>query len=109
MFGERRKHQRHVINRVARFQADGGTLSRECTITDISESGARLFVSENEMPDKFYLLISGEKPIREECQVVWKLGGEVGVRFVTHERANARVDTMKRLRAEAQQIFRQTP
>ena len=87
MFGERRRHQRHSINRIAKFHTDSGSLPRDCTIVDISLRGARLF-SDVEMPDLFYLVVTGEKPIRETCRVVWRLGGELGVEFetVAHER-----------------------
>jgi len=107
MFAERRKHQRFSINRVARIQAEHGTFSRECTITDISESGARLFVTDAELPDQFSLVISGEKPVREECRVVWRLGGEMGVTFVTRAVNQARNETIKRLSDEAQRVFGQ--
>ena len=105
MFAERRKHQRYTINRIAKFQTDSGALPRDCTITDISEQGARLFVSGEEMPDQFFLLISGEKVAREECRVAWRLGGEVGVQFVTKERIKQRAEVMNRLRAETMKAF----
>jgi hypothetical protein len=83
MFHERRQHKRYVINRVAKFQTDSTSLPRDCMISDISESGARLFADGVEVPDKFYLLISGEgdRDQRRECRVVWRLGGEIGVTF----------------------------
>jgi hypothetical protein len=105
MFGERRKHPRVAINRTARIQAESGGTSRECTITDISDRGARLF-ADGDIPDQFYLLISGEKPIRHECRVAWRLGGEMGVEFVTHTADQARLEAMKRLSDEARKAFR---
>ena len=104
MFGERRKHERFNINRIAKFYAESGSLPRDCTITDISETGARLFTSGDEMPDQFMLLITGDKqPVREECRVMWRLGGEVGVQFVTKERELRRAELVNRLRAETKQ------
>jgi hypothetical protein len=87
MFHERRRHQRYVINRIAKFQTDSGTLPRDCMITDISKQGARLFADGVEIPDQFHLLISGDnndaiKGSRRECRVVWRLGGEIGVTFL---------------------------
>lgn len=82
MFKERRKHRRDAINRIAKLQADVGTLPRDCMITDISEQGARLFADAIEVPDQFMLLISGDNEARRECRVVWRLGGEIGVSFV---------------------------
>ena len=83
---DRRRDRRHVINRIAKYQADSGTLPRDCMITDISKQGARLFADGVEVPDQFHLLISGENGTRRECQVVWRLGGEIGVKFIGPER-----------------------
>jgi hypothetical protein len=105
MFGERRKSQRYSINRIAKFHGENGSLPRDCTITDISETGARLFASGDDIPDQFMLLITGDKPIREECRVAWRLGGEVGVEFVTKERELRRAELVKRLRAETRQTL----
>jgi hypothetical protein len=85
MFDERRRHRRLVINRIAKFQTDAGALPRDCMITDISTQGARLFADGVEVPDRFHLVISGEGGVRRECQVVWRLGGEIGVTFVGPE------------------------
>jgi hypothetical protein len=83
---ERRRHPRYIVNRVAKFQADSGSLPRDCMITDMSKQGARLFANGFDVPDQFDLLISGDKDVRRGCQVVWRLGGEVGVAFVGPER-----------------------
>jgi hypothetical protein len=86
MSNERRQHRRYTINRIAKFQADSSSLPRDCMITDISKQGARLFADGVEVPDQFDLLISGDKGVRRGCQVVWRLGGEIGVSFVGPER-----------------------
>jgi hypothetical protein len=79
---DRRQSPRQVINRIAKFHAGGGSLPRDCMVTDISENGARLF-SEADMPEQFTLSLSGEgTSIRRECRVVWRLGGELGVEFI---------------------------
>jgi hypothetical protein len=91
MLGERRKHPRFAINRIAKFQADFGSLPRDCMITDLSQFGARLYVDGVEVPDKFHLMVSGDRGYRRECRVVWRLGGEIGVTFVsTPERERAK-------------------
>jgi len=79
---ERRGTQRRLINRVAQYHCGAGTLLRSCMVTNISETGARLY-SETEMPDSFTLTMSGDDgDIRRDCRVVWRLGGELGVEFV---------------------------
>jgi hypothetical protein len=86
MPAERRQHTRYTINRIAKFQADAYSLPRDCMITDMSKQGARLFADGVEVPDKFDLLISGDKGVRRGCEVVWRLGSEIGVSFVGPER-----------------------
>lgn len=82
---ERRKHERHVINRAAKFRSEAGALPRECLITDISKYGARLFVDGVEVPDHFELMIASAEGITRQCDVMWRLNGEVGVAFVDAE------------------------
>ena len=80
---ERRKAPRRLINRLAKIQSGVGTLPRDCLITDISMGGVRLHVEGYDVPDDFVLLLSGEG-VAKECnyQVVWRLGHEIGARFV---------------------------
>jgi len=81
---ERRQTRRHQINRMAKIQLGTGTLPRDCLITDISTGGVRLHVEGYEVPHDFVLLLSGDD-IAKECnyQVVWRLGHEIGARFVS--------------------------
>ena len=80
MLNERRKDRRTIINRAATFQADAGSLPRDCMIIDVSRRGARLLIDGVDVPDQFHLLI--EQNEHRECRVVWRLGGEIGVAFV---------------------------
>jgi hypothetical protein len=82
---DRRKVTRRVINRVARYHCDGA-LPRTCTVTDISDGGARLY-AETDLPSVFVLEIEREGiRVRRDCEVVWRLGGECGVKFVDGRR-----------------------
>jgi PilZ domain len=107
MLGERRAHTRFAINRVGRIQTDAASGSRECTITDISNRGARLFV-DFDVPDQFFLLVSGDKRFRQNCRVVWRLGGEIGVEFSAGAPDKAQLEIMNSLRESARQIFSQS-
>jgi hypothetical protein len=80
---ERRGSQRRLINRMAKIQLGAGTLPRDCLVTDLSTGGVRLHVEGFEVPDDFVLLLSGDC-VAKECnyQVVWRLGHEIGARFV---------------------------
>ena len=106
MFGERRKSKRYSINRAAKFVTESGALPRDCMVTDISTGGARLFTEAAEIPEQFRLLIDGDTPIREECRVVWRLGGEVGVTFVTQEKERQRLTAIKDFQLRARSSLR---
>ena len=86
MFKERRAKARRKINHVAQFHSEVSPLPRTCMVTDISDSGARLYC-EIAMPPTFTLELSGEGVNeRRRCRVVWQLGGELGVEFVDRRR-----------------------
>jgi hypothetical protein len=55
-------------------------------VTDISDGGARLY-AETDLPSVFVLEIEREGiRMRRDCEVVWRLGGECGVKFVDGRR-----------------------
>jgi hypothetical protein len=80
---ERRRARRRQINRVAKIQLANETLPRACLITDISTGGVRLQVEGFDVPDDFVLVLSDDD-LAKQCsyQVVWRLGHEIGARFV---------------------------
>jgi hypothetical protein len=78
---ERRQSPRYTLDRFAKIQI-AGSLPRDCMIVDISDSGVRLHTEHTEVPDEFLILISGVRPDRRECRVVWRLGFEIGAEFI---------------------------
>jgi len=58
----------------------------ECTLRDMSATGARLRVSGSvTAPDTFELLIPLDG-LEANCQVVWRSGADLGVRFLSAPR-----------------------
>lgn len=52
-----------------------------CTVTDISNSGARIAIEEShELPDSFWLKVSGYRR-KMKAETRWRKGNEVGVEF----------------------------
>jgi hypothetical protein len=80
---EKRKSKRQPISRNAKLQLPGGSLPRDCLVTDISDGGVRLHVEGVDVPEQFAALLSiGDgTPKWRHCKVVWKLGHEVGAKF----------------------------
>jgi len=81
---DRRRSQRRQINRTGKIHLATGTLPRDCLITDISAGGVRLHVEGYEVPDEFVLLLSGDGMAAQErsYRVIWRLGYEIGAKFL---------------------------
>ncbi len=85
---------------------DGGTARIACVLWDISEGGARIAAAHgNALPDVFGLFLTKDGKSRRFCQVVWRRGAQLGVRFVSDEVANIDLDPapawMRRRAAQA--------
>jgi hypothetical protein len=62
-----------------------------CVLSDISDHGARLEVEDSKViPDRFFLLLSGNGLARRACNVIWRKPTQIGVQF---ERKGAPIDT----------------
>lgn len=105
MLGERRRETRHSINRMAKIVLESGAHAGDCIITDISDRGARLHTEATNIPTSFQLMIFADKPIRQECQVVWQLGCEIGVEFTNDRRDQQRLNAMREFQSQARNIL----
>jgi hypothetical protein len=80
---EQRKAKRTHRRQAAWVVLDGGTAKVACVLWDISEGGARIAAAHgNALPDVFGLFLSKDGRSRRYCQVVWRRGTQLGVRFV---------------------------
>ena len=81
MQSDQRKSKRRPVRYPAWIERDGNTPD-ECQLSDVSSSGARILVkSTEEVPEDFSLLLSSVGRSRRKCQVVWRAGNEVGLKF----------------------------
>ncbi|MGH6670659.1 MAG: PilZ domain-containing protein [Xanthobacteraceae bacterium] len=59
---------------------------RNCSIMDISQSGARIVLEEDhELPKRFLLLLGSPGAARRICRLVWRDGLTAGVEFPNDE------------------------
>ena len=68
-----------------------GTWRRDCTMLDISQSGARLCVEgcfDGLDLREFFLLLSTRGLAFRRCQLVRIAGDEIGVRFLSRDKAD---------------------
>ena len=90
---EQRKTKRTHRRQAAWVVLDGGAAKISCVLWDISEGGARIAAAHgNALPDVFGLFLTKDGKSRRFCQVVWRRGSQLGVRFVDEEAANIDLD-----------------
>lgn len=59
------------------------SISMEVVLRDMSDTGAKLKLKENDvLPDSFHLYVELDG-INVECEVVWRRGLEIGAKFVS--------------------------
>ena len=85
MVKERRRSVRYNFNRYARIQVEMSGVSRDCLIVNMSEDGVRLHSEIGDMPSDFILMITDAPRPRRSCRVVWRLGYEIGAKFIDNE------------------------
>lgn len=77
---EKRIAPRHRTLKGAKIVINDGFSTFQCTVRNLSASGARLkLVSIVGIPDTFQLVLDDGQKF--ECAVVWKTAVELGVRF----------------------------
>jgi len=55
-----------------------------CTVSDISATGAQLrLAAKEDSPDEFDLILSKGAKVHRRCSVVWRSKNRIGVRFVS--------------------------
>jgi PilZ domain len=80
MLVDRRRSARHACKRLAKIQFDYGSLPRDCMITDVSESGVKVFIENYDVPLEFTIIFSTGHSCR--CHLGWRNGYEFGAEFI---------------------------
>ncbi len=62
---------------------EGGFAARPCLVQNMSSTGARILIDDpNSLPGKLRLALSRDVRTGRSCEVVWRRGKSVGVKFV---------------------------
>ena len=62
---------------------EGGFAARQCVVKDLSATGAKLTIDDpNSLPAKLRLAFSRDARTGRPCEVVWRRGKSVGIKFV---------------------------
>ena len=62
---------------------DGGFAARQCVVQDLSTTGARITIDDpNMLPAGLRLAFARDARTGRNCEVVWRQGKSVGIKFV---------------------------
>jgi len=62
---------------------EGGFATRPCVVHDLSSSGAKITIDDpNSLPGKLRLAFARDARTGRKCEVVWRRGKTVGIKFV---------------------------
>jgi hypothetical protein len=81
--GAKKREARRSLRQPGWITLEGGFAARPCLVEDLSESGARVTVEDNNtLPAKLRLAFTRDARNGRPCEVVWRRGRTVGVKFV---------------------------
>ena len=81
--GEKKRAVRKSLRQPGWITLEGGFAARACVVEDLSASGAKVIVEDNNtLPAKLRLAFTRDTRNGSRCEVVWRRGKTVGVKFV---------------------------
>jgi hypothetical protein len=79
----RKREARRSLRQSAWITLDGGFAARQCVVQDISIAGARITMDDQGVAsDRLRLAFGRDARTGRNCQVVWRRGKSLGVKFV---------------------------
>jgi hypothetical protein len=84
MFGakDKKRDVRKSVQQAAWIVLDGGFAARSCTVVDLSATGAKLRTDDPDaVHTKLRLAFSRDGRNGRACEVVWRRGSTMGVKF----------------------------
>ena len=78
-----KREARKSVRQSGWITLDGGFAARPCTVLDLSSAGAKITVDDpNAVTAKVRLALSRDARTGRICQVVWRRGKTIGIKFV---------------------------
>jgi PilZ domain len=82
-FDTKKREARKSLHQPGWITLEGGFAARPCVVRDLSSSGAKLTIDDpNTLPAKLRLAFSRDARTGQPCEVVWRRGKTVGIKFV---------------------------
>jgi PilZ domain len=81
--GNKKRETRKSLSQPGWITLEGGFAARQCVVQDLSATGAKVTIDDpNSLPAKLRLAFSRDARTGRRCEVVWRRGKSVGVKFV---------------------------
>jgi hypothetical protein len=79
----KKREARKSVQQPGWITLDGGFAARPCVVRDLSSTGAKVTIDDsNALPGKLRLAFSRDARTGRNCEVVWRRGKTVGIKFV---------------------------
>jgi hypothetical protein len=79
----RKREARKSLRQPGWITFEGGFAARQCVVEDMSPTGAKVTLEDpNALPTKLRLAFARDARTGRSCEVVWRRGMSVGVKFV---------------------------
>ena len=79
----KKRETRKSLSQPGWITLEGGFAARQCVVQDLSTTGAKVTIEDpNSLPAKLRLAFSRDARTGRRCEVVWRRGKSVGVKFV---------------------------
>jgi hypothetical protein len=83
MAATKKREARKSLRRPGWIKLDGGFAVRPCVVEDISSAGAKITADNaSVLPGTLRLAFARDARTGRNCQVVWRRGSSIGVRFI---------------------------
>ena len=83
MAAVKKREVRKSLQQPGWITLDGGFAVRRCVVHNMSATGAKITVDDpNSLPAKLRLAFARDARTGRRCEVVWRRGKTVGIRFV---------------------------
>ena len=80
----KKRDVRRSVQQAGWITLDGGFAARQCTVLDLSATGAKIVLEDPSAvtSSKLRLAFARDARTGRDCEVVWRRGKTLGVRFV---------------------------
>jgi hypothetical protein len=79
----KKREARKSLHQPGWITLDGGFAARQCVVQDLSSSGAKITVDDaSALTGRLRLAFSRDARTGRSCEVVWRRGKSLGVKFV---------------------------